>query len=307
MADDIIYQKLLEIVPKENILIDEPMKNHTTFKVGGNADFLITASEVEEIKKVLEFSRRKNIMLTIIGNGSNILVRDEGIRGITLKLDFKKMTKQIDEDKITYICGSSLPLTLIATRALEDEATGLEFAYGIPGTLGGAIRMNAGAFGGQMQDIVSETTYIDEDGDCYTINNEEHEFEYRNSIFSKIPAIILESKLILKKGNKKEIEEKMQENKKARQEKQPVEYPSAGSTFKRGDGFITSKVIDECGLKGYSIGGAQVSEKHAGFIINKEDATAKDILDLIQYVKQEVKAKTNLDIKEEIQIIGGEN
>lgn len=307
MADDIIYQKLLEIVPKENILVNEPMTNHTSFKVGGKADFLVTVTEVEEIKKIIELSRRKNIPLTIIGNGTNILVRDAGIRGITLKLEFKKMTKDIENDKITYTCESGLPLTLIATRALEDEASGLEFAFGIPGTLGGAIRMNAGAYGGEMQDIVQETTYIDEDGDCYTINNEEHEFEYRNSIFSKIPAIILQSKLVLNKGNKKEIEEKMQENKKSRQEKQPLDYPSAGSTFKRGDGFITAKVIDECGLKGYKIGGAQVSEKHAGFIINTGEATAKDILDLIKYVKEKVKQKTNLDIEEEIQIIGETN
>lgn len=307
MADDIIYQKLLEIVPEENILIDEPMKNHSSFKVGGKADFFVTVSEVDEIKKILEFTRRKNIPLTIIGNGTNILVLDGGIRGITLKLEFKKMTKEIQGDVITYKCESGLPLSLIATRALEDEATGLEFAFGIPGTLGGAIRMNAGAYGGEMKDIVHETTYIDEDGDCYTINNEEHEFEYRNSIFSKIPAVILESKLILKKGNKKEIEEIMEENKKSRQEKQPLEFPSAGSTFKRGDNFITAKVIDECGLKGYSIGGAKVSEKHAGFIVNTGDATAKDILELIKYVKQQVKEKTNLDIEEEIQIIGEAN
>lgn len=304
MADDTIYQKLLEIVPAENILTNEPMRNHTSFRVGGEADFLVTVTEVEEIKRILELSRRKNIPLTVLGNGSNILVKDGGIRGITLKLGLKRMTKQIDIDKVIYTCESGLPLTLIAMRALEDEASGLEFAYGIPGTLGGAIRMNAGAFGGQMQDIVQETTYIDEDGDCYTINSEEHEFEYRNSIFSKIPAIILESKLVLKKGNKKEIEAKMQENKKSRQEKQPIEFPSAGSIFKRGDGFITAKIIDDCGLRGYSIGGAKVSEKHAGFIINTGEATAKDILDLVKYVKEEVKKKTNLEIDEEIQIVG---
>lgn len=304
MADDIIYQKLLEIVPKESILKEEPMKKHTSFKIGGNADFFVIATELEEIKKILELSRRKNIPLTIIGNGTNILVKDEGIRGITLKLELKKMTKEVEEDKITYICESGLPLSLIATRALDDGATGMEFAFGIPGTLGGAIKMNAGAYGGQMQDIVQETTYIDEDGDCYTINNDEHEFEYRSSIFSKIPAIILQTKLVLKRGNKKEIEKTMQDNKKSRQDKQPLEYPSAGSTFKRGEGFITSKVIDECGLKGCKVGGAQVSEKHAGFIINTGDATAKDVLELIKYVKEQVKQKTNLEIEEEIQIIG---
>lgn len=157
-----------------------------------------------------------------------------------------------------------------------------------------------------MQDIVLETTYMDEDGDCYTINREEHEFEYRNSIFSKIPAIILESKLILKKGNKREIAAKMQENKEARQEKQPIEFPSAGSTFKRENGFITAKVIDECGLKGYRVGDAQISEKHAGFIVNTGNATAKDILEVIQYTKETVKEKTGFELEEEIQIIGEE-
>lgn len=306
MVDDIVYRKLLEIVPEENIMVAEPMKKHTSFRIGGEADFLVTVTEIEEIKKILELVRRKNIPLTILGNGTNILVKDGGIRGITLKLEFRKMTKQIEEDTIIYTCGSSLPVAVIANRALEDEVTGLEFAAGIPGTLGGAIRMNAGAFGGQMQDIVLETTYIDTDGDCYQINQEEHEFEYRNSIFSKIPAIILESKLILKKGNKQEIVAKMKENKQERIEKQPTEFASAGSTFKRGNGFITAKVIDECGLKGYQIGDAQISEKHAGFIVNKGEATAKEVLELIQYIKQEVKKKTGYELEEEIQIIGEE-
>lgn len=304
MLDELIYHKLLEIVPKENIFVEEPMKNHTSFQVGGEADFFVTVTEVEEIKGILDLCRRKNVPLTVIGNGTNTLVKDGGVRGIVLKPEFRRMTKEFQENNIIYTCGSGLPITLIAKRALEDEATGLEFAFGIPGTLGGAIRMNAGAYGSQMQEIVQETTYIDKDGDCYTINNEEHEFEYRNSIFSKIQAIILESKLVLKKGNKQEIEQKMQENKTARMEKQPLEFPSAGSTFKRGNGFITSKIIDECGLKGYRIGGAEVSSKHAGFVINTGEATAKDIVSLIQYIKEEVKRKTGFDIEEEIQIIG---
>lgn len=304
MTDELIYQKLLETVPKENILINEPMKKHTSIQIGGNADFFVTVSEIEEIKAILNLCRKNNILLTVIGNGTNILVKDGGIRGIVLKPDFKKMIKEYSKNEIFYICGSGLPLNLIAKRAFDDELTGLEFAVGIPGTLGGAIRMNAGAYGNQMQDITEETTYIDMDGDCYTINNQEHEFEYRNSIFSKINGIIIESKIILRKGNKKEIEKKMEENKKDRLEKQPTEFPNAGSIFKRGNSYITAKVIDECGLKGYKIGGAEISAKHAGFIVNSENATAKDVLELINYIKKVVKIKTGYEIEEEIQIIG---
>ena len=306
MANELVYEELLKIVPKEKILLDEPMKKHTSFKIGGEADYFVTVSEAEEVKSILELARRKNIPITVIGNGSNMLVRDGGIRGITLKLDFKKMTKETKEDEIIYTCGSGLPLTLIANRALEDEATGIEFAFGIPGSLGGAIYMNAGAYGGELKDVVLETTYIDKDGDCYTINNEQHEFEYRSTIFQKIDAIILESKLILKKGNKQEIQAKMQENMQSRKDKQPLEFPSAGSVFKRGTGFIAAKLIDECGLKGTKVGDAEVSQKHAGFIINKGNATAKDVMELIKYIQEEVKEKTGFAIEEEILIIGDE-
>lgn len=307
MADELVYEELLKIVPKDKILLDEPMKKHTSFKIGGEADFFVTVSEVEEVRNILKLARRKNIPVTVIGNGSNMLVRDGGIRGITLKLDFKKMTKEVKGDEIIYTCGSGLPLTLIANRALEDEATGLEFAFGIPGSLGGAIYMNAGAFGGELKDVVFETTYIDKDGDCYTINNEQHEFGYRSTIFQKIDAIILESKLILKKGNKQEIQKKMQENMQSRKDKQPLEFPSAGSVFKRGAGFIAAKLIDECGLKGTKVGDAEISQKHAGFIINRENATAKDVMKLIKHIKEEVKGKTGFEIEEEILIIGDEN
>ena len=307
MVNELIYNKLLELVPKENILVEEPMKKHTSFQVGGKADFFVMATDIKTIKSTLEISMKENIPLTIIGNGTNTLVRDGGIRGIVLKPDLKKFGKEFREDKIIYTCGSGLPVTSISKIALDDEVEGLEFAFGIPGTLGGAVRMNAGAYGSQMQEIVIETTYIDNAGECHSINNKEHEFEYRNSIFSKIQAVIIESKLLLKKGNKQDIEKKMQENKITRVEKQPLEFPSAGSTFKRGSNFITAKIIDECGLKGYYIGGAEVSTKHAGFIINKGNATAKDIINLIQFIKKEVKNKTGFDIEEEIQIIGEDN
>lgn len=299
-----IYNELIEKLPTENILVDEPMTKHTSFKIGGNADFLVTAKTIGEVKSIVELTRRKNIKLTVIGNGTNLLVKDGGIRGITLKLDFKNFLKEKKGDNIIYTVGASNPVALIANRALEDSAEGLEFACGIPGTIGGAIRMNAGAYGGEMKDVVLQTTYMDYDGDIYTINNEEHEFEYRDSIFKKVDAILLESKITLKKGNKEEIKLKMQENMSSRRAKQPIEMPSAGSTFKRGNGFVTAKLIDDAGLKGAKIGGAQVSTKHAGFIVNTGEASAKDVLELMKKIKTELKEKFDVEIEEEIQIVG---
>ena len=304
MTNDIIYQKLLEIVKKDKVFANEPMSKHTTFKIGGNADFLVLPTQKEEIKMIIELCRRNNVKLTVIGNGSNTLVKDGGIRGITIKVDSKKIEKEVCNDGMIYTCGAGVPITLVARNALEDGLTGMEFAYGIPGSLGGAIYMNAGAYGGEIKNVVLETTYIDMDGDFYTINNEEHEFEYRSSIFQKIDSIIFESKLKLTNGVKKEIESKMNENMEQRKSKQPLEYGSAGSVFKRGDGFIAAKLIDDCGLKGTKIGGAEISEKHAGFIINKGEATAKDVLELIKFVKTVVKEKTGFNIVEEIKMIG---
>lgn len=304
MSCELIYENLLEIIPKEKILINEPMSKHTSFKIGGNADIFIEPSEIEEVRKIIEYAQKENIKLNIIGNGTNLLVKDGGIRGITLKPNLSKLTKEEVEEGTIYTCGSSLPLTYIANEALKDNLTGLEFAYGIPGSLGGAVYMNAGAYGGEMKDVIIETTFLDKKGDIHTISNEEHEFGYRSTIFQKDNVVIIESKLRLKKGMQSEIEAKMNENMKSRKEKQPLEYPSAGSVFKRGENFIAAKLIDECGLKGTKIGGAEVSTKHAGFIINKGNATAKDVLELIDTVKKAVKETTGFDIKEEILIIG---
>ena len=192
----------------------------------------------------------------------------------------------------------------LAQKLLKQEISGFEFASGIPGTIGGAIRMNAGAYGGEMKDIVMSTTYMDEDGNIFKINNNEHEFEYRNSIFSKKRWIILETNFKLYKGIQKQIKEKMEEYANKRKDNQPLNFPSAGSIFKRGEGYITAKLIDECGLKGYNIGDAEVSNMHAGFIINKGCATAKEVLQLIDYIKEKVYEKFKIEIQLEIQIIG---
>ena len=224
--------------------------------------------------------------------------------GIVLKPNLTNFSKQVNEDNIIYTCGSGLLLSKIANIALEDEVTGVEFAFGIPGSLGGAIYMNSGAYGSEIKDIVLETKYLDMDGNYHIINNNEHDFKYRSSIFQRMNAVIIESKLVLKKGIKSEIKVNMEENMQSRKSKQPLEYPSAGSVFKRGEGFITAKLIDECGLKGTKIGDAEISEKHAGFIINKGNATSKDVLSLIDFIKKDIKEKKNIDIEEEILIIG---
>ena len=297
-----ICKQLIENgIDKSNILVDEQMSLHTSFKVGGNADIFVKAYSLEEIKNVLKIVAENNIPLFVLGNGTNLLVKDEGFRGIVLQVKLENI--EINETEV--IVGSGVKNAVLAKRLTDNSLTGFEFASGIPGTIGGAIKMNAGAYGGEMKDIVSEVTYLDYNGNVHVINNSECEFSYRHSKFFDEKAIILQAKLNLEKGNKSEIENRVKELIEQRKEKQPVEYPNAGSTFKRGEGYITAKLIDDCGLKGFSIGGAQVSEKHAGFIVNKNNATASDILELIEYVQKKVKEKTGEDIKLEIEVIGG--
>lgn len=294
-----IYKQLLETINKENIMLNEPMSKHTSFKTGGNAKLFVKAYSISEIKNVLKVVKENKIPLFILGNGTNLLVKDEGFDGIVLQIKLNDIN--IVDNIVT--ADSGVKNAVLSNKILEKSLTGFEFASGIPGTIGGAIKMNAGAYGNEMKDIVQEVTYIDFDGNVNTISNEQCKFEYRNSIFFKLNCVILQTKLKLKYGNKEEIQNKIKELAIQRKEKQPLEYPNAGSTFKRGEDFITAKVIDECGLKGYSIGGAEVSQKHAGFIINKNNATSQDILNLIKYVQSTVKEKTGKEIKLEIEVI----
>ena len=291
-------KELEDILGKENVKYNEPMKMHTSFKVGGNADRFLIIDSKEKLTKVLNLDL-KNIY--IIGNGTNILVRDKGIRGTVIKYVAKNY--EINDNIIKVEAG--MPNALLSKPILENSIEGLEFAFGIPGTIGGAIVMNAGAFGREMKDVVVSTTYIELDTKkIETINNLEHEFRYRESIFSKKHAVILETMLKLEKGNREEIKKKIEEYREKRINTQPLDVPSAGSTFKRGEGYITAKLIDESGLKGFTIGGAKVSEKHAGFIVNAKNAKAEDIINLIEYVKQKVYENFGKHIEEEIKIIG---
>ncbi len=296
-------KEIQNIIPQENVYINEPMSKYTSFKIGGPAECMVKIKTLEQLKSILKYTNENNIKLTIIGNGSNILVSDEGIKGIVVKIEIDNLEIDIQDKKAIITVGSGVKLGLLAQKCLKQEIAGFEFASGIPGTIGGAIRMNAGAHGSEMKDIVKTVTYVDRNGAVHKIESNQAEFEYRKSLFSHNDYIIVETEIELEKGNANEIKEKMTEYANFRKEKQPIEYPSAGSTFKRGSDFITAKLIDECGLKGYQIGGAQISEKHAGFIINKNNATAKDVIKLMEYTKEQVYEKFGKIIEAEIEIL----
>lgn len=299
-----IAKSLENIISKDLIKTNEPMKNHTSFKIGGPAEIYIKITSIEELQKVLEFAKKENIKITILGNGSNVLVSDKGIKGIVIKTNLKDINiENKDSKNVEVTVSDAVPIGFLAQKFLKEEITGFEELSGIPGTIGGAILMNAGAHGKEIKDIVTEVTAMDYNGRIFNFTNEEAEFTYRHSKFSNGEYIILQAKMLLQKGSKEEIKAKMDEYAQYRKEKQPIEYPSAGSTFKRGTDFITAKLIDEAGLKGYSIGGAKVSEKHAGFIINTGDATAKDVLDLARYVTDKVYEKFGKKIEFEIKIL----
>ena len=299
-----LERQLQEIVKRNNILKNEPMSKHTSLKIGGTADYFIKVKSIEELKDILEFTNKNKIKTTIVGNGTNLLVKDGGIRGVVIKLELNDFKIKKTAKEVLITAGSGLTLATLAAVALKEEVTGLEFLAGIPGTIGGAVRMNAGAYGSEMKDIVVKTRYMTYDGKIKTLDLEEHEFEYRNSVFSKLDVIIIDTTISVKKGNKEDIESKMNEYSDLRRKTQPLEYPNAGSTFKRKEGIITAKLIDECGLKGFNIGDAEVSTKHAGFIVNKGKATAKDFLELVEYIKKELKHKTGVDVELEILVIG---
>ena len=287
----------------QKIIYNEPMKKHTSFKIGGNADLFVSVKNAQELKQALLFAKQKQIHITIIGNGTNILVSDNGIRGIVIKMDIQFFDLKEKNDYVEISVGSGNKMMALAAQLKNQEISGFEQLSGIPGTIGGAIYMNAGAYGKEMKDIVISTKCMNTEGEIIELSNKEQKFEYRSSIFNNKDYIILEAKLKLQKGKKEDIEKQMKEYLNQRKEKQPLEYPSAGSTFKRQEGIITAKLIDECGLKGYKIGGAMISEKHAGFIVNTGDATAKDVLELIKYVKDKVYKETKIRIEEEIKVV----
>lgn len=281
-----MLKELRTVIDESKIQTNIPMSSYTTFKTGGNADIMIFPTSVEELKSVVKFFYESNTSYYVLGNGSNLLVSDEGIRKPIISVGRNFNAIELFDDCITAKAGAFL--SSIAKKAAQSSLTGFEFAAGIPGTLGGALIMNAGAYGGEMKDVVEAVSFIDPSGEEHVVSTEEMEFSYRRSVLSDTDCIITGATIKLSKGNQAEIEEKMSELSAKRREKQPLEYPSAGSTFKRPQGYFAGALIESCNLKGKTIGGAQVSEKHAGFIINKGNATTKDICELIEFVRKSV-------------------
>lgn len=297
-----VFKDLSEILIKSKVLKNEPMKEHTSFKIGGPADVFVIAEDENELKSVISYCRERGVALTLTGNGSNILVSDKGIRGVTLKLGaaFSKITAEGN----IITAGSGALLSKVASVAAANSLSGMEFASGIPGSLGGAIYMNAGAYDGEMKDITESVVFLGGDFCIKTISGSECDFSYRHSIFKETGNIILSVYLKLDYEDKEKITEKMKELSKKRNEKQPTTLPSGGSTFKRPQGYFAAKLIDDCGLRGERVGGASVSEKHTGFVVNDMNATCDDVLKLIEKVKKTVFEKTGVMLCEEIIFLG---
>lgn len=300
--NQILYNELLKIMSEEQVKTEEPMKNHTTFRVGGPAEFFVMPRSAEEVKKVINLCRRESFPYYIIGNGSNLLVSDQGYRGVVLQI-YKEMSYiEIEENVVVAQAGALL--SAIANKALENGLTGFEFAAGIPGTLGGACVMNAGAYGGEMKDVLEEVTVLTEEGEVLIIPKENLELGYRTSIIARKGYIVLEARIQLREGEKEAIKSLMEELKDKRVSKQPLEYPSAGSTFKRPEGYFAGKLIQDAGLRGFSVGGAQVSEKHCGFVINRENATAADVAELMRQVSARVEEEFGVKLEPEVKRLG---
>ena len=301
MSDEIVT-RLINITGKDNVRINEPMKNHTTFKIGGPAQYYVTPESVTQIQEVVSLCRDMNIPLHVIGNGSNILVGDDGVDGVVLALFNTFSDYEIKDNVITAQAGMSL--IKLAVIALREGLTGLEFASGIPGSVGGAVYMHAGAYDGQMKDVVTSVTVLDEAGNIRILGRDELDMGYRTSAVAKHNMIVLQVIIELKAGNKEQIKDRMNQLSELRKQKQPLEYPSAGSTFKRPEGYFAGKLIADAGLKGYSIGGAAVSEKHAGFVVNMGGATAKDVVELTDYIKKRIIEQFGVTLELEIKKIG---
>ena len=296
------YERLMKILPEDGIKIHEPMERHTTFRVGGPADYFLTPGTGRMLAEIIACCKEEAVPYYIIGNGSNLLVSDDGYRGAVIQI-YKSMNK-IDVDKNCITAQAGALLSAVAARALENGLTGFEFASGIPGTLGGACVMNAGAYGGEMKDVLKQVTVLSEAGEVFVIPKKSLEMGYRTSIISKKGYIVLEAVILLNAGAVRETTDRMDELKERRISKQPLEFPSAGSTFKRPEGYFAGKLIQDSGLKGFQVGGAQVSEKHCGFVINKDHATAADIAELMRQVSEKVNNNFGVKLEPEVKRLG---
>lgn len=295
-------EELSKMIEESRILVDEPMSKHTTFRVGGPADYFIEAKSAEEIENIILLCKERQVPYYILGNGSNLLVGDKGYRGVIIQIYRSMNDVTIDGDVITAQAGALL--SRVANEALAAELAGFEFAAGIPGTLGGAVVMNAGAYGGEMKDVLIEVTALTGDGNVVTIPKEDLELGYRTSVVAKKGYIVLEAKIQLQKGDATQIKARMDELKEQRVTKQPLEFASAGSTFKRPEGYFAGKLIQDADLRGFRVGDAQVSEKHCGFVINRGNATAAEIVELMTQVADKVEEKFHVRLEAEVKRLG---
>ena len=294
--------RFTELLGEERVLVNEPMSRHTTFRIGGPADYFLVPSTYEEIGAILKICKEEQVPYFILGNGSNLLVSDAGYRGVIIQL-FRNMS-EITVEGNTIRASAGALLSGIAAAAKNESLTGFEFAGGIPGTIGGAVVMNAGAYGGEMKDVLKEVTVMTKEGEILKIQAENLELGYRTSIVKKADYLVLEAVISLEKGDQEAIKARMRELTEQRVSKQPLEYPSAGSTFKRPEGYFAGKLIMDSNLRGYRVGGAQVSEKHCGFVINAGDATAADVVKLMQDVSAIVKEKFGVELEPEVKFLG---
>ncbi|WP_099467080.1 UDP-N-acetylmuramate dehydrogenase [Konateibacter massiliensis] len=300
--DKEIYNQLKSIVGDKYVLADEPMRNHTTFQVGGKADYYVMPHTMEEIKNLILFFKKSELPFCVIGNGSNLLVSDLGYHGAILHILENLNTIQVNGNLIQVQAGALL--SAIAEAAYDAGLKNFEFASGIPGTIGGAAVMNAGAYGGEMKQVLKSVTVIDREGNVFELSKDELKLGYRTSIIATNDYVVLEVCIELEPGDPEEIKKLLDDYTERRAEKQPLEFPSAGSTFKRPEGYFAGKLIMDAGLRGFSIGGAQVSEKHCGFVINKGDATAADIIKLIHHVQEQVEKQFGVKLETEVKMLG---
>ena len=302
MISGAVLEALKGFVPKENIHLQEPMSAHTTFKIGGPAACLVELEKEEQLCKLQRYLNLVEVPFVVLGNGSNMLVSDEGYAGVILKVGDKMSHIRVEGTRIIAQAGALL--SQVARAAFAHELTGLEFASGIPGTVGGGVVMNAGAYGGEMKQVVTKVTVVNQSGEMMELDNSTMEFGYRYSTIRNQPFVVTEVTFQLKEGDATDIKAMMDDLAARRREKQPLEYPSAGSTFKRPEGYFAGELIMKAGLRGYRVGGAQVSEKHCGFVINTGNATAMDVMDVIKDVQDCVKEKFRVDLEPEIVFLG---
>ena len=297
-----MLEKLQKMLGEAKVLVKEPMAAHTTFRIGGPADYFVMPETVEELANVLKLCREEKVPYFILGNGSNLLVGDKGFSGVVIQLYKNFDGLSVEGTRVTAKSGAML--IRVAKEAAKAGLTGLEFASGIPGTIGGAMVMNAGAYGGEMKDVVTSVTVLTKNGDIKTLSGEEMNFRYRGSVVEEEGYIVLEAVMELAEGKLEEIQARIEELSVQRRTKQPIEYPSAGSTFKRPEGYFAGKLIQDANLRGYQVGGAQVSEKHCGFVINAGGATAADVMQLMQDVSDRVKEQFGVTLEPEVKRIG---